>query len=30
MNILKKYRQFAGYGFRRRDALVLAIKYRNL
>lgn len=30
MKIITKYRQWKSYGFRRRDALFLAIKYRNL
>lgn len=30
MKLLAKYRQWHNWGFRRRDALVLAIKYRNL
>lgn len=30
MKLLTSYRKWLGFGFRRRDALVLAIKYRNL
>jgi len=30
MKVLTSYRMWCTYGFRRRDALVLAIKYRNL
>lgn len=30
MILLRKYRQWRGYGFRRADALVLAVKYINL
>ena len=30
MKIITGYRKWHAWGFRRRDALVLAIKYRNL
>jgi hypothetical protein len=30
MNLIRKYRQWRGWGFRRGDALVLSLKYFNL